>query len=134
MTRSCIWVALVVLVSAGGCSHASVALHPVNNRVYWTRDDKLEVCDQALAHCEEHRLSMKPEGAFVDSTGRLLFVEGSKLYRCDESGGACQELALPFSGASGVAAASSGRIVVVSSGGGVALCDESKCELAPKKQ
>lgn len=133
MNRSFVVVALV-LVSAVGCSHASVALHPLTNRVYWTRDDKLEVCDQALANCQEHRLSMKPEGAFVDSTGRLLFVEGSQLYRCDESGGACQQFALPFSGAAGVAAASSGQVVVVSSGGGVALCDESKCAAAPKKQ
>lgn len=132
MSRTVLAVISAVLCLGVGCTHAaSVALNPVTNRIYWTKEDSLKVCDQSLGNCQEHRLGMKPEGASMDSSGRLLFVEGSRLYRCDDTGGACQQFTLPFGNARQVAVSSAGRVVVLSASGEVALCDEGQCSAAP---
>jgi hypothetical protein len=120
----------MLLAAATGCCHsASVAVHPVTNRVYYTFEQSLHSCDQAGAQCKDSSLGFKPvDAAFTDSG--LVFLTEDAIYRCDKDGQNCGpaiKLKLDKR-AAGIYGGTGGQVVVVSSGGQLNLCGPVSCD------
>ena len=126
---------LALTALACGAKPASVAINPISGNVFATHEANLHSCEPGVKNCTEQKLSFQPVSAAVGQDGGLVFLTSSAIHRCDDAGQNCSETKLPIGDAVGVSVAASGQVVVVSSKGGIAVCDNAGCQKAdPSKK